>query len=106
MNVPAPASSPTRSHLEQLLGDLARTYVASLSPMERTLVLGLTRARGWDLDRLASGSGPLATVSDWSLSILVLDWHAELGKVPVVEDAQLTDANRAAAYAELKGAMA
>lgn len=106
---PAPVSSEARRSLEQLLSRLANSYVESLAPMERTLVRGLIRGRGWDLDRLASGRGPLAPVSDFGLAVLVRVFAEELNALdaqaglpwresppPAVVDAAL---------AELKGAL-
>lgn len=98
--------TPTRARLEQLLARLTRAWIEGLAPMERTLVSGLIRARGWDLEALASGRGPLATVSDWALGVLILDWHAELGAIPLPWDAELSPAARDAAYAELSGSLA
>lgn len=69
---------PTRAALEQLLSQLARGYVESLEPMGRVMVQSLSRARGWDLDHLASGRGPLAPVSDQALVVLVSAFADEL----------------------------
>lgn len=74
--------SPTlRPQLEALLGRLARGYVQSLRPMERVMVESLSRARGWDLDHLASGRGPLSPVSDFGLAVLVRVFAEELNAV-------------------------
>lgn len=105
MPTPAPASSPSRARLEQLLARLATGYVASLKPMERTLALGIIRARGWDLERLASGSGPLAPVSDRALRVLARAFCDEL-MVAADGLGGYTEADLDAAMAELKGALA
>lgn len=103
---PAPALSPTRARLEQLLSRLARSYVESLGPMERAMVASLTRARGWDFDHLASGRGPLAPVSDWALEVLVGVFADELHAVLDEPPMHLRPASRDAALAELKDALA
>lgn len=105
MTTPATEPSPTRARLEQLMGRLAQAYVDSLSPMERTLAAGIIRARGWDLQRLASGSGPLATVSDWALTVLVRAFTDEL--MAASEGlGGYSPADLDAALGELRGAMA
>lgn len=105
---PAPASSPARTRLELLLARLSRAYIESLAPMERTLVRGLIQARGWDLDRLASGRGPLAPVSDRSLATLVAAFSDELNMALApgwASPHEYTEDQLDAAMVELKAAL-
>lgn len=82
-NDPAPfiPSPNQRERIEQLLARLARGYVEGLRPMERGMVQALIRARGWDLDHLATGRGPLAPVTDYGLAVLVRVFAEELNAV-------------------------
>lgn len=99
---------PTRARLEQLMARLATAYVGALGPMERALVSGLIRSRGWDLHHLASGNGPLAPLSEGTLTVLVMAFADELAGVVdpgMVTPYDYTERELDAAMQQLKEAL-
>jgi len=66
MQHPQPTPSPFRSQVDALLEVVARGWLASLGPVERTAISLTLRRRGWAFAAL-SRHGPLSGVSDAAL---------------------------------------